>query len=629
MIKDVYDGYLYRKFSGNAEVLDEEHNISFTFNTDGVPLFKSSRFSMWPLYFVINKLPPSKRFQEENMVLAGMWFSESKPVMFTYLKPFYTSLKELETSGCEVQIPGEESAVTCKAILFMNTCDLPAKAMVCNSMQFNGAYGCSKCLQRGQTEKTDKGGHVHVFPFQKENPKGPPRTCQLVLQNTREVMERKMQHINGIKGPSWLALLTHFDIVDGTSVDYMHCVLEGVVKLLLNLWFSRIFAGKPYNISRDVGLVDKRLEQLQPTCNISRRPRSIQAHLKYWTASELRSFLFFYGPIVLKDTLPEAYYKHFIFLSEAIFLLSMEHITTEQINHAERLLYHFCLIFASLYALRYCTANVHSLLHLPDDVRNLGPLWTHSCFAFENLNGRLLKRFHGSQSITFQIITAVSMVQSMPRLAKQLTPGSAAELFYKKLSKPYHSKKENKICADTWVLGKNQQLEVNQFQELFLPLCSFLGHPPEANTINVFKRIRVKNQTFHSKLYRRQTNRNSSTVVFKGSDPESRTLYGQVEFYFQYKRQCNRQTENCIEVYCCPVHNLALIRIFEPAASKLVHDACTFASAPHIGIFHKPIGDNFCVVPISSLVGLVVYMICTDLPNLVFTARSPNGIKSD
>ena len=221
------------------------------------------------------------------------------------------------------------------------------------------------------------------------------------------------------------------------------------------------------------------------------------------------------------------------------------------------------------------------------------------------------------------------MMQSMPRLAEQLSPGSPAEVFYNKISKPHHSKKENKICADTWVLGKKQALEMKECEELFLPLSTFLGHLPEANMINVFKHIRKKNQTYHSKLYKRQTNRNSSTVIFKYNNPESRTRHGQVEFCFQYKRKCNPQTGNCVEVCHCPLHNLALIKLFQPVASKLVHDPCMFASAPHMGVFHKPILDNYYIVPISSFMGLVVCMTSTDLPHLVFTALSPNSIESD
>ena len=33
------------------------------------------------------------------MVLGGLWFSDKKPVMSTFLKPFRTSLEGLETKG--------------------------------------------------------------------------------------------------------------------------------------------------------------------------------------------------------------------------------------------------------------------------------------------------------------------------------------------------------------------------------------------------------------------------------------------------------------------------------------------------------------------------------------------------
>lgn len=49
------------------------------------------------------------------------------------------------------------------------------------------------------------------------------------------------------------------------------------------------------------------------------------------------------------------------------------------------------------------TINIHNLLHLPETVRKLGPLWAHSCFAFEAANGELLKLFHGSQAVEKQV----------------------------------------------------------------------------------------------------------------------------------------------------------------------------------------------------------------------------------
>ena len=37
-----------------------------------------------------------------------------------------------------------------------------------------------------------------------------------------------------------------FDIIKGISVDYMHCVLLGVTKMLMTLWFNKGHVGKEW-----------------------------------------------------------------------------------------------------------------------------------------------------------------------------------------------------------------------------------------------------------------------------------------------------------------------------------------------------------------------------------------------
>ena len=72
-----------------------------------------------------------------------------------------------------------------------------------------------------------------------------------------------------------------------------------------------------------------------------------------------RSFLLFYGPIVSRGILAEEHYTHFIFLSEAIFILLGDSITYKELEQAERLLQHFCLMFSALYSEGKETINVH------------------------------------------------------------------------------------------------------------------------------------------------------------------------------------------------------------------------------------------------------------------------------
>lgn len=52
---------------------------------------------------------------------------------------------------------------------------------------------------------------------------------------------------------------------------------------------------------------------------------------------------------------------------------------------------------------RFQTFNVHQLLHLPEVVKDLGPLWSNSCFPFEDYNGDLRELFHGTKNVDGQV----------------------------------------------------------------------------------------------------------------------------------------------------------------------------------------------------------------------------------
>ncbi|XP_077862770.1 uncharacterized protein LOC144344828 [Saccoglossus kowalevskii] len=82
-IEDIYDGQLYTNLSDKDGPLSSKYpyNISFMWNTDGVPVFKSSKYAIWPMYLAINELPPKVRRLKENVIFSGLWFGEHKPFM--------------------------------------------------------------------------------------------------------------------------------------------------------------------------------------------------------------------------------------------------------------------------------------------------------------------------------------------------------------------------------------------------------------------------------------------------------------------------------------------------------------------------------------------------------------------
>ena len=124
------------------------------FNTDGAPVFKSSKMSLWPIYLVVNELPISCRFNKENLILAGLWFGDKKPFMLNFLKPTVTALQKLE-SGVDMWYK-EKGNFKIRGVLLACICDLPARALLMNFTQYNGAYSCLRCLQRGKNAESGK-----------------------------------------------------------------------------------------------------------------------------------------------------------------------------------------------------------------------------------------------------------------------------------------------------------------------------------------------------------------------------------------------------------------------------------------------------------------------------------------
>ena len=58
-----------------------------------------------------------------------------------------------------------------------------------------------------------------------------------------------LQAVFGVKGRSVLHTLTDFDVIDSNPVDYMHCVLLGIVRMLISLWFDSKYHREPWSVA--------------------------------------------------------------------------------------------------------------------------------------------------------------------------------------------------------------------------------------------------------------------------------------------------------------------------------------------------------------------------------------------
>ncbi|CAC5363251.1 unnamed protein product [Mytilus coruscus] len=525
--EDIYDGKIYKSLNRENGLLSNPDNISFTFNTDGAAVFKSSKVLVWPIFLVINELPYKLRMKRENMILASLWFGSQKPAMGTFLKPFQHSMKNLY-NGIECFSP-KRGAFLSKGILLCGTADLPARSILCNHIQYNGAYSCWKCEQQGTSAAVGK-GQTRVFPFDEANPKGPERTVHNVIENAHQTLNGTngaSSVVKGIKGPSWLSFFPEFDIVNGIAIDYMHGVLLGVQKLLLELWFAQKHSSKPFNFFQKLCQVDERLIRIRPTTEITRLPRTIQNDLKYWKASEYRSFLLYYGAPVLHGILDQERWSHYLLLVNAMHVLLKYGSTDEEVNEAELYLLEFCKNFPRLYNGCYMRLNIHQLLHLADCVRNLGPLYTHSCFSFEDKNGALIRMIRGTQNIDSQIVTGVSFLQKLPELKQNcIEKGSVCETLYNSMECPYILKRMKKIGNIGYILGSIKEITLSASENV--ALHDFFGYELIQMKFQCFKRLELKDCIVYGKSYTRMVKRDNSVIEY---NCRGLINYGQVKFF--------------------------------------------------------------------------------------------------
>ncbi|KAG0418280.1 hypothetical protein HPB47_004984 [Ixodes persulcatus] len=142
---DIMGGAFYRR---QREELNLKMDVTITVNSDGSPLFISSKFSIWPVQMTMNELPPNLRCK--NLTILMLWYGQSHPDMTLVLQAFAKQMDLLTKTGVEWTCDGEtfiSKAVYCVCC----SADSPSRALMQNMVQYTGYYGCGWYLHPGKT----------------------------------------------------------------------------------------------------------------------------------------------------------------------------------------------------------------------------------------------------------------------------------------------------------------------------------------------------------------------------------------------------------------------------------------------------------------------------------------------
>lgn len=242
-ITDITDANIYRQLKRTGAL--QWGDLTITFSTDGSPVFKSSKASVWPLQFIINEVPAPDRFS--STCVAGLWFGHKHPNMLLFLEKFVEALQEMQP----VSWKHHSNSVLSKVYAISCCVDAPARAAVQNQVLFNGYLGCPWCLVVGEHIAGENLGVLcsfrnlwccglvyllteHILSGSLRFLDAKPaerRTPEMVLRDMKYAIKYDTT-VNGFKGPSPLVNLTNYDLVSGQAAEYMHSVLQGVAKQL-------------------------------------------------------------------------------------------------------------------------------------------------------------------------------------------------------------------------------------------------------------------------------------------------------------------------------------------------------------------------------------------------------------
>ena len=310
--------------------------LTLQFNIDGLPLFKSSSLQFWPILAIL------KCDYTKSPFIVGIFCGLSKPkCVVEYLKQFVRDLKNVLANG----IIHKGKLLNVEVSSFV--CDAPARAYVKNVKSHNRYSGCDKCDQEG---------------VWKNKMTYPETDVRLRTDSSYYDMIDEEHHLKQTLSP----LTGIVKMVYSFPIDYMHLCCLGLMRKLLNMWSKGKLATRLP--SQTVNSISSKLLVLHSHTPVefNRKPRGLN-ELDRWKATELRSFMLYWGPVVLKGCLPSEFYDNFMLFSVAMYLYLSPGLSDQMVEFAHRLMISFVKHFGQLYGRDEIVFTVHQLIHLVDE----------------------------------------------------------------------------------------------------------------------------------------------------------------------------------------------------------------------------------------------------------------------
>lgn len=344
--------------------------LKLKFNIDGLPIYKSSNLSAWPILMQIDGC--DLKFPLPVALFCGI----QKPPLDVFLSELCNELRSLFTDNFVYR------GVTFSIANILFLCDAPARCYLQCINFHNSKHGCGYCRVVGTCiEKRT------IF----DTVEGEPRTDAAYAQ----YLEDNQLSLSPLLSVPGVGLFTSI------PPEYQHLICLGVVRRLTHFYFLRVkdFKLKCRLSSHQLQHVSSLIDKCKPFFpkEFNRKFRDLRELLNF-KATEFRTFILYLAPFILRNVLPKQYYENLLLLHFSVYVfVSKKH--TNLYKNAEASLQRFVAQCPSLFTQKCLVYNFHVLLHLPHFVNLYGPLDGWSTFFYENYLSMLKRRTKCTPSI--------------------------------------------------------------------------------------------------------------------------------------------------------------------------------------------------------------------------------------
>ena len=247
------------------------------------------------------------------------------------------------------------------------------------------------------------------------NPDGPKRTSNSYNKDVIDATERGVT-INGVKGKCNLSHLKHYNPVSSTCIDYMHSILEGVVKNFFKFWFSSEYRiSENFSLRKFIHIKDHKLLLIKPPSFVPNAPRSLGTW-KQWRAHEFLAFILYYAIPVFNNIMSPEYHRNILKLVIFIEILLSKAVNINHLKISQKLIVEFINELNSLYPECIMLSGVHELLHFVECTLDFGPLNMTNLFTYEELNRIIVRSIKGKDLIGEEFIKLFSTAQRLSKI---------------------------------------------------------------------------------------------------------------------------------------------------------------------------------------------------------------------